>query len=43
MSRAVGRIILAPMEGLADDVLRAVLTSAGGYDWCVTELSLIHI
>ncbi|NJD34656.1 MAG: dihydrouridine synthase [Betaproteobacteria bacterium] len=33
----VSRIILAPMEGLADDVLRAVLTSAGGYDWCVTE------
>jgi tRNA-dihydrouridine synthase C len=25
------------MEGLADDVLRAVLTTAGGYDWCVTE------
>src|ERR1035437_9062494 len=25
------------MEGLADDVLREVLTSAGGYDWCVTE------
>ena len=25
------------MEGLADDVLRAVLTAAGGYDWCVTE------
>jgi len=34
---AMSRIILAPMEGLADDVLRAVLTSAGGYDWCVTE------
>ena len=34
---ASGRVILAPMEGLADDVLRAVLTSAGGYDWCVTE------
>ena len=33
----MGRIVLAPMEGLADDVLRAVLTSAGGYDWCVTE------
>ncbi|MDK9705268.1 MAG: tRNA-dihydrouridine synthase [Sulfuritalea sp.] len=33
----MSRIILAPMEGLADDVLRAVLTSAGGYDWCVTE------
>ncbi|MBL8478588.1 MAG: tRNA-dihydrouridine synthase [Sterolibacteriaceae bacterium] len=25
------------MEGLADDALRAVLTAAGGYDWCVTE------
>jgi tRNA-dihydrouridine synthase C len=25
------------MEGLADDVLRDVLTRAGGYDWCVTE------
>ena len=31
------KLVLAPMEGLADDVLRAVLTSAGGYDWCVTE------
>jgi len=37
MSRALGKLVLAPMEGLADDVLRAVLTSAGGYDWCVTE------
>lgn len=25
------------MEGLADDVLRDVLTSAGRFDWCVTE------
>lgn len=25
------------MEGLADDVLREVLTSTGSYDWCVTE------
>ena len=33
----MSRLILAPMEGLADDVLRAVLTAAGGYDWCVTE------
>jgi tRNA-dihydrouridine synthase C len=33
----MSRLILAPMEGLADDVLREVLTSAGGYDWCVTE------
>lgn len=31
------RLLLAPMEGLADDVLRDVLTRAGAYDWCVTE------
>lgn len=31
------RLMLAPMEGLADDVMRDVLTGAGGYDWCVTE------
>lgn len=31
------RVVLAPMEGLADDILRDVLTRAGGYDWCVTE------
>ncbi len=31
------RLVLAPMEGLADDILREVLTGAGGYDWCVTE------
>lgn len=31
------RLILAPMEGLADAVLRDVLTRVGGYDWCVTE------
>jgi tRNA-dihydrouridine synthase C len=31
------RLILAPMEGLADDILRDVLTRAGSYDWCVTE------
>lgn len=31
------RILLAPMEGLADDILRGVLTGIGGYDWCVTE------
>jgi tRNA-dihydrouridine synthase C len=33
----MSRIVLAPMEGLADDVLRDVLTRAGAYDWCVTE------
>lgn len=31
------RLVLAPMEGLADDVLREVLTGTGAYDWCVTE------
>ena len=31
------RLILAPMEGLADDILRGVLTRAGRYDWAVTE------
>lgn len=31
------RILLAPMEGLADDVLRGVLTSLGGYDWGICE------
>ena len=33
----MSRLILAPMEGLADDVLRGILTRAGRYDWCVTE------
>jgi tRNA-dihydrouridine synthase C len=33
----MSRLILAPMEGLADDVLREVLTSTRAYDWCVTE------
>ena len=29
--------LLAPMEGLLDARLRAVITSASRYDWCVTE------
>lgn len=33
----MSRILLAPMEGLADDVMRDVLTRIGGYDWCVCE------
>ncbi|MGE5490874.1 MAG: tRNA dihydrouridine synthase [Actinomycetota bacterium] len=33
----MSRIILAPMHGLADAILRDVLTAIGGYDWCVTE------
>ncbi len=31
------RILLAPMEGLADHLLRGVLTSIGGYDWAICE------
>jgi tRNA-dihydrouridine synthase C len=33
----VGKIFLAPMDGLADHVLRDVLTRIGGYDGAVTE------
>ena len=31
------RIMLAPMEGVVDAQMRAVLTQIGGYDRCVTE------
>ena len=31
------RLLLAPMEGLLDAVLRDVLTRVGGYDWAVGE------
>ncbi|MGJ8690399.1 MAG: tRNA-dihydrouridine synthase [Gammaproteobacteria bacterium] len=31
------RIILAPMEGLADVHLRRLITAQGGYDWVVSE------
>ena len=34
---AAPRILLAPMEGMLDPRLRAVLTHAAAYDWCVTE------
>ncbi|PWV60651.1 tRNA dihydrouridine synthase [Plasticicumulans acidivorans] len=34
---ARGRLWLAPMEGLADALLRDVLTRIGGVDTCVTE------
>ncbi len=30
-------IALAPMEGLADALLRDLITRQGGIDWCVTE------
>lgn len=35
------RLLLAPMEGLADDALRDVLTRVGGYDWAVTEFARV--
>lgn len=31
------RIVLAPMEGLADVYLRRLLTAQGGFDWVVSE------
>lgn len=31
------QVVLAPMEGLLDDVLRGVLTGIGRYDWVVSE------
>ncbi len=33
----MGKIILAPMEGLADSLLRDLLTRQGGYDGAVSE------
>jgi tRNA-dihydrouridine synthase C len=37
MLQLMSRLLLAPMEGLADCVLRDVLTRVGGYDGAVTE------
>ncbi|MHA3116796.1 tRNA-dihydrouridine synthase C [Acinetobacter sp. ANC 4635] len=31
------KLILAPMEGLTDPIMRDVLTHVGSFDWCVTE------
>lgn len=36
------KLVLAPMEGLADAPMRALLTSMGGYDWCVSEFIRIN-
>ncbi|WP_087505531.1 tRNA dihydrouridine(16) synthase DusC [Neiella marina] len=33
----VGQLILAPMEGVMDHLMRDLLTALGGYDLCVTE------
>ena len=31
------QLILAPMQGLVDDVMRDLLTRIGGFDECVSE------
>ena len=31
------RLVLAPMQGLCDDIMRDLLTRIGGYDECVSE------
>ena len=36
------QLALAPMEGLVDDGLRALLTGIGGIDWCVSEFIRIN-
>lgn len=33
----MSRILLAPMEGLADPLMRGVLTALGGYNWGICE------
>ncbi len=35
------KLLLAPMEGLADALLRDILCSAGRYDWAVTEFARV--
>lgn len=35
--KAKSKIILAPMQGLCDDVMRDLLTRIGGFDECVSE------
>lgn len=37
----MARVLLAPMEGLVDDVMRDVLTRASAYDYCVTEFARV--
>jgi tRNA-dihydrouridine synthase C len=37
LNPTAGRILLAPMEGLLDCVLRDILTRVGGVDHCVSE------
>lgn len=36
------KLVLAPMQGLTDAPMRALLTAIGGYDWCVSEFVRIN-
>ena len=36
-SSTSNRLILAPMEGVMDSLMRDLITGIGGYDRCVTE------
>ncbi len=33
------RVLLAPMEGVLDSLVRELLTEVNDYDLCITELS----
>src|SRR5262245_29577477 len=37
LSKPFPRLVLAPMEGVTDAPMRALLTAIGGIDWCVSE------
>jgi len=34
-------VLLAPMEGLIDEIMRELLTRSVSYDWCVTEFARV--
>ncbi len=36
------KLVLAPMDGLTDAPMRALLTAVGGYDWCVSEFIRVN-
>lgn len=36
------KLVLAPMQGLTDAPMRALLTAVGGFDWCVSEFVRVN-
>lgn len=42
IKKSTNKIMLAPMEGVVDSEMRAVLTNIGGYDRCVTEFVRVN-